>query len=542
MKPSRRLAVLFASLGLALPATAQQQTMNDAHAASADDAIGTVNFNADCDATVRADVDHALGMMHHMMYTQARSEFEAVVKNDPGCAMAQWGVATTLFQPLWGTSPSPEDLARGREAIGKALDTVEDPRERLLIEATAAFFEPETDAVRERLAGWINGMEVAYQAFPEDLDVASLYALSRLTLGLSASDRKVLHDEAERVLRRAWETEPTHPGAVHYSIHSTDADGRAGNATEIVASYGAIAPNVPHALHMPSHIYVRLGDWPRVIEWNRRSADVAVDHVADGAKSFHYIHALDYLVYGHLQRGEDNAARDVWAEARANGPHQANFPGVFHQASIPARLAVEARDWKAAAALVPPESETISWDQFPWPVGVISFARGLGAVHTGDLETARKAEERLAVLVDNARFAADQRFSTYIEVDRRILAGWIAKAEGEPEKAIALIRSAGALEATVEKHPVTPGALLPPYEALGDLLVALDRPLEALAAYENSDRTWPQRYNTLEGAALSAEAAGNRVAAKFWSPRLRDTAPSTERDSSQWEGSLAGGQ
>lgn len=529
MKPSLRLAILFSSLGMALPASAQQQSMNDMHAVSGGDAIGTVSFQADCDDAVRADMDHALGMMHHMMYTQARSEFEAVVRADPGCAMAHWGVATTLFQPLWGTSPGADDIARGREAIRKARDTVEDQRERHLVEATGAFFDPEADQVRERLTGWIKGMEAAYQAFPEDLDVASLYALSRLTLALSADDRKALHDEAEQILRRAWETKPTHPGAVHYSIHSTDADGRAGNATEIVASYGAIAPNVPHALHMPSHIYVRLGDWPRVIEWNHRSAEVAVDHVADGAKSFHYIHALDYLVYGHLQRGEDSSAREVWATARANGPHQLNFPGVFHQVSIPARLAVEARDWKAAAALVPPDSETINWEQFPWPEGLTWFARGLGAVHTGDLETAREAEQRLAILVEKARSGADQRFSTYIEVDRRILAGWIAKAEGKPEIAIELMRSAGELEASVEKHPVTPGALLPPYEALGDLLVALDRPVEALVAYENSDRIWPRRYNTLSGAAHAAEAAGDAESAALWARRLRENASESER-------------
>jgi len=532
MKPSLRLTLFFASLGLALPATAQQQTMNDAHSASVGHAIVTVDFQADCDNAVRADVDHALGMMHHMMYTQAREEFEAVVQADPGCAMAHWGVATTLFQPLWGTSPSAADIARGREAIRKAREAAQTPREQRLIEATAAFFEPETDAVKERLAGWAEGMEAAYEAFPGDLDVASLYALSRLTLAVSSDERKALHDEAEQVLRQAWKTEPTHPGAVHYTIHSTDADGRAGNATRIVASYGAIAPDVPHALHMPSHIYVRLGDWPRVIEWNRRSADVAVNHIADGAKSFHYIHALDYLVYGYLQRGEDSAAQDVWKEAQANGPHEANFPGAFHLASIPARLAVEARDWEAAAALAPRDPESINRKEFPWPDGLTWFARGLGAVHTGDLEAAREAEQRLVTLADNARFAADQRFATYIEVDRRILAGWIAKAEGEPEAAIKLMRSAGELEASVEKHPVTPGALLPPYESLGDLLVALDRPGEALVAYENSNRTWPQRYNTLAGAALAADAADDADAATLWSQRLRETAPGTERGSS----------
>ncbi|WP_092022182.1 hypothetical protein [Marinobacter zhejiangensis] len=508
--------------------------------ASGGDTIGTINFHANCREDVRADVDHALGMMHHMMYTQARAEFEAITQADPGCAMAHWGVATTLFQPLWGTTPSAADITQGRESVESARNATDNERELLLIDATGAFFEPDTDQVRERLAGWIGGMDKAYEAYPDDLNVATLYALSRLTLALSAEDRQALHDEAEAVLRAAWENEPTHPGAVHYSIHATDADGRAANATEIVDSYAEIAPSVPHALHMPSHIYVRLGDWPRTIDWNQQSAKVAVEHKIQGATSFHYIHASDYLVYGYLQRGEDSAAQGVWEVAQANGPHQGNFPGAYHLASIPARLAVETRNWEAAAAITPRAVDYIDWDKFSWPEGVSWFARGLGAVHTGDLEAAREAEQRLATLAENAKSAADRRFSTYIEVDRQILAGWIANAEGDPERAAELMRSAGELEATVEKHPVTPGALQPPYEALGDLLLALDRPDEALVAYEQSNHTWPQRYNTLDGAARAADAAGDSEAAAVWSRRLLETAPGAERESINNIKALAG--
>lgn len=511
-----RFAIVAASLSVPL-------------AASAADDIGTVNFQASCAENLRPDIDHALGMMHHMMYTQALEEFESIAQKAPDCAAAHWGLATSILQPLWSTSPSDAEIARGREAIAKAQETVEDEREKLLIEATAAFFEPETDQVRERLAGWIDGMEKAYKAYPEDLNVATLYALSRLTLALSAEDPKALHDEAEQVLRTAWEAEPTHPGAVHYTIHATDADGRGENATEIVDSYAQIAPDVPHALHMPSHIYVRLGDWPRTIEWNRRSAEVAKDHKENGATSFHYIHAMDYLVYGHLQRGEDQAAKAVWETAQANGPHQGNFPGAYHLASIPARLAVEARNWDASAGVTPREPDYISWDKFAWPDGLSWFARGLGAVHTGDMDTAREAEQRIGMLAEQAESAADARFAVYLEVDRRILEGWIAQAEGNPERAVELMESAGELESTVEKHPVSPGALLPPYESLGDLLLSLDRPAEALAAYERSDQTWPQRYNTLLGASRAAEEAGNTEAASQWRQRLQETAPDTRR-------------
>lgn len=524
-----RFLFLFATLILAVSVTAQHSTTHNDQPVSADDTVGAVDFRANCDASVRDKFDRALGLMHHMMYVQARATFEEVARTDADCAMAHWGIATTLFQPLWGTVSSADEIASGRQAIKRASDLVENEREQRLIQATAAFFEPDTDRLQPRLAGWIKGMASAYEAFPDDPDVASLYALSRLALALESDERHALHDEAESVLREIWEDEPRHPGAVHYTIHATDADGRAGNAIEVVESYGKIAPNVPHALHMPSHIYVRLGDWPRVIDWNQRSAKAALGHKDEGAVSFHYIHALDYLVYGHLQRGEDSAAHKVWESAQANGPHQASFPGAFHLASIPARLAVEARDWKAAAAIKPRVPDYVGWDAFPWPEGISWFARGLGAVHTGDLTTAREAEQRLAALRESAKSAADRRFSTYIEVDRLILAGWIAKADNKPELAIGRMRSAGELEATAEKHPVTPGALLPPYEALGDLLLALDQPQEALAAYERSDGSWPQRYNTLSGAVRAAEAAGNKNADDDWQQRLRQVAPNDER-------------
>lgn len=524
-----RFLFLFTALMMTASAMAQH-TMHDDQPVSADDTVGAVNFRANCAESVRAEFDRALGLMHHMMYVQARAVYEDVARSAPDCAMAHWGVATTLFQPLWGTVPGPEEIARGREAIKRAVELVDSEREQSLIRATGAFYEPDTDRLQPRLAGWIEGMDSAYESFPDDPDIASLYALSRLALALESDDRQALHDEAESVLRDVWDDEPRHPGAVHYTIHATDADGRADNAIEIVESYGHIAPNVPHALHMPSHIYVRLGDWPRVIDWNQRSAKAAIDHKNEGATSFHYIHALDYLVYGHLQRGEDSAAREVWQSAQANGPHQANFPGAFHLASMPARLAVEARDWEAAKDIKPRVPDYIGWDAFSWPEGISWFARGLGAAHTGDLAAAREAEQRLATLGESAKSAADRRFSTYIDVDRLILAGWIAHAEDKPERALARMRAAGELEATVEKHPVTPGALLPPYEALGDLLLALDRPEDALAAYERSDRTWPKRYNTLSGAARAAQAAGDEQSAAQWTQRLREVAPEDERD------------
>ncbi|WP_411306665.1 hypothetical protein [Lysobacter sp. D1-1-M9] len=481
---------------------------------------------------MRADFDRALGLMHHMMYEQARSEFEQVAAADPDCAMANWGVATTLFQPLWGTRPSSEEIRHGRDNVRKAMAADHGTeRERLLMQATGAFFsEPDDATVRSRIERWAEEMQLAYQANPEDADTAALYALSRLALAQWASEPDQLRDQAETILRTVWQRNPTHPGAVHYAIHATDANGHAENALDMVEAYADIAPRVPHALHMPSHIYVRLGDWPSVIEWNRRSAEAALRHPVGDAVSHHYIHAIDYLAYAHLQRGEDARAEALHDQVKGRGPYQASFVSAYHVAALPARLAVERQRWEDAAALQPRSPDYLPWDQARWPEALTWFARGLGALHTGDLEDAREAEQRLQTLRDHARDEGDENFANYIEVDRRILAGTLAQQEGSPEEAVRLMRSAAELESTTDKHPVTPGALLPPNEALGDLLLELERPEEAMAAYRTSDGIWPGRFNTLLGGARAAKAAGDEAANREFNARLLEVAGGSERD------------
>ncbi len=495
--------------------------------------IGTVDFRVGCDASVQADFDHALGLMHHMMYAQAREAFGTIIEAQPDCAMAHWGIATTLFQPLWGTRPTPEDLQLGLGRIERAAALgVTDEREQHLLDATAAFFRGgDETAFGERLAGWQEGMAAAYASHPEDPDITSLYALALLSMAQApGKDRDRLHDWAEVLLRQVWERIPEHPGAIHYSIHATDADGRAHNALDLVEHYATIAPEVPHALHMPSHIYVRLGDWPQVIEWNERSARAALAQSPPEAISHHYIHAIDYLVYAHLQRGEDRQAATLAEDALTAGPHQQSFISAFHHAAIPARLAVEQRDWQRAMAIEPRSPRELPWDEATWAEGLSWYAKGLGAVHAGDLGLARTAEQRLGELAGRARDRGEEAFATYLEVDRHILDGWLHLAENRKDEAVAQMRSAVALERTAEKHPVTPGALLPPNEALGDLLLELDRPQEAMAAYRQADTVWPGRFNTLLGAARAAEAVGDLPRSRGYYARLLALAGDSRRE------------
>ncbi|WP_181919540.1 tetratricopeptide repeat protein [Alkalilimnicola ehrlichii] len=517
-------------VGLALAVAVMPVALVAQEGGDEGNSIGTVDFGVDCQEAVQEDFDRALALLHHMMYSEAQEAFASIAEADPNCGMAYWGVASTLFQPLWPTRPSEAELEQGLSAVETAEGLVQDERERNLVAATKAFFEhPEDDDYWARLERWADGMENAYQANPDDLDTAALYGLALVTVAPRADDRHALHDEAEAILRAVFEEEPTHPGAIHYSIHSTDVDGRAENALDMVEVYGAIAPNVAHALHMPSHIYVRLGDWPEVIDWNRRSADAALREPVDGAASHHYIHALDYLLYAYLQRGEDAQAWMLFEEVLAVERHQPTFISAFHAAAMPARFTVERRRWEEAAMLPPRTPEYLPWEEAQWAEGLTWYARGLGGVHIGDIDRAEEAAQRLEALRDDALAAGEEGFATYIEIDRRILAGWLARTAGRYEEAVASMRSAVELEASVEKDPTTPGALLPPNEALGDLLMDLGRPNEALEAYRAAEEVWPGRYNTLLGAARAAVAVGDEEAARTYYRGLLEIAPESTR-------------
>jgi tetratricopeptide (TPR) repeat protein len=534
LKLERLMPVIFSMLVFFAwnPAgRAQHVHMHDDHLIPEGASIGHVDFRVSCGEAAE-EFNYALGMMHHMMYVSARAAFEEIINDHPDCAMAYWGVATTLFQPLWGTRPSHEERQKGWELIQKARELVENERERYLIESTADFFrDPEADDLWPRFEGWASGVRKAWQAYPDDPDIAALYGLTLLTLAQRAEtrERNSLHDEAEEILRRVFEQIPDHPGAIHYSIHATDIDGRAENALDMVEVYGEIAPEVPHALHMPSHIYVRLGDWEEVIEWNLASARAALDYPVENAESHHYVHAIDYLVYAWLQKGEDEKAEDYFNEAMEKERHQETFVSAFHMAAMPARLAVEQRDWARAASLEHRMPEYLPWDESPWAEGLTWYARGLGAVHTGNIQKAQTSENRLNELRKNAEDAGNRAMAAYIETDRLVLSGWIAFALGEEDRAVELLRAAAGLERSVEKHPVTPGALMPPNEALGDLLMEYGRASEALEAYKASDDIWPERYNTLLGAARAARDAGEEELAEQFFQRLLTIAGDSDR-------------
>ncbi len=491
-------------ISLALAGCAQEPAIEQAGNGGA--SLGKVEFSVSCSQTVQGGFDRAVALLHHMMYVEARSAFEALAAEDPDCAMAQWGIAMTLFQPLWPTRPSPEDLTRGWEAVesAKALGPGSE-REAAFVAAAEAFYrEPESTDYWGRIQRFEVAMQEVYEAYPDDRDAAAFYALSYLATASRADDRLAAQAMAAKILLDIYDEEPTHPGALHYTIHANDVHGRAHETLEVVRGYDDIAPSVPHALHMPTHIFVRLGQWDEVIEWNRKSARAALNFPAGEFVSHHYPHALDYMIYAYHQQGEDEKAERVLEELRSEENYQQTFISAFHLAAIPARYHVERRDWSEAAALPEEAPASFPWEGFAWPRAITQFARGLGSARTGDVDGARVAVEKLAALKSQAEAAGEQVFATQIEIDRLAVSAWLSLAEGGEEEALELMRSAAELEATTEKHAITPGALQPAYELLGDLLLELGRPAEALEAYKTSLEKWPRRFNSLAGAARAA--------------------------------------
>jgi tetratricopeptide (TPR) repeat protein len=511
-------------LGLALlggTASAQQPAP-----LAAEETLGHVDFEVSCSPEAAAAFERATALLHHMMYARAEREYEALVAAHPDCAMAHWGIAMTQFQPLWPGHPDRDALDRGRDAVAAARRLGPPTnRERAYIDAIDAFYgDLEADGPT-RLSRFERAMADVHRQYPDDLNAAAFYALARLATAARATDATAQRREAAELLTSVHERNSAHPGAIHYAIHAHDVDGFAEGGARFAAAYGDIAPAVPHALHMPSHIYVRLGDWDQVIEWNEASADAALNFPVGDHVSLHHAHALDYLMYAHLQRGHEAEARAVLDRLGEHDNYQPSFPSAYALAAIPARWVVERRAWDQAAALPERDPATFPWDRFPGAEAMTYFARGLGSARTGDTAGAKAAVDRLEQLKARAREAGDDYWANQIEVQRLAVTAWTAHAQGDGSYAERRMRAAAELAATMEKDPTTPGDLQPPYELLGDLLLEMDRPADALAAYERSLETWPARLNSLRGAARAADAAGATEQAKSYRRTLGELAP-----------------
>jgi tetratricopeptide (TPR) repeat protein len=525
-RPRNRAATAFALAAALFASPPVAHADGSGHAAHA---LGTVQFPVSCSPPARQQFEHALALLHHMTYALARKEFATLAEREPDCAMAHWGVAMTLFQPLWPTRPGPADLERGaREVAAAQAAPQQSERERAFIAATAAFYDNAgPPQYWDRVRRWEAAMQKVHAARPDDDEATLFYALAHLAVAPPDERQKAYADRAVELLLPVYRRNPDHPGAMHYLVHATDVPGRERQLGEVVAKYETVAPHNAHALHMPTHIYTRLGDWPAVVRGNLRSAEAALAEPAGEDGQYvrsEFAHAIEYLAYAYLQQGADAQAEVQVRRLRDEPRVEPTFTTAFSRASTAARFALERRDWKAAAALPVRTPDTLPWDKFPWAEGVAWFARGLGAAHMHDIAGAQAAVDRLAQLEEAASKSGEEIFTRNIRVLRLAASAWLAQARDDAPQARRLLTEAAELEAATPKHPVTPGPTLPAYEQLGDLLLEQERPSDALAAYEHSLQLYPRRFNTLQGIVRAARASGDNARADAAERELHDVA------------------
>jgi tetratricopeptide (TPR) repeat protein len=521
--PAFLLAALLAPFS---PALAQEDHSQHSHGVTAE-SLGTVHFPVSCKPDLQPAFTRAVALLHSFGYEESRNAFAGVAEKDPACGMAQWGIAMTYYHPIWAP-PMPAELAAGRAAAEKAAALgAKTERERGYIAAIGAFYKDSDKADhRTRALAYRTALEDLARRFPDDHEATIFHAMMLVSTAPAGDAGLTQQRKAGEILNALLAAEPQHPGVVHYLIHAFDYPMLADQALGAARAYAKIAPSSPHALHMPSHIFTRLGLWKESIDSNLASADEARRQVAKnhpGAASFDGLHALDYLEYAYLQIDDQAKAKAVLEEAAAAKKFDDDsFAAGYALAAIPARWALERRDWTAAAKLMPPQVE-LSWQRFAYAPAISHFARAIGCARTGKLDDARaavaKLEEIHAAYVKTP-VPGPYDWTTEIDSMRAAAAAWILLAEGKKDEAVELARTAAELDEKAGKHPVTPGAVLPPRELLGDMLLELNRPAEALTAYDASLRSAPGRFNGLYGAARAAEASGDKGKAKELYARL----------------------
>lgn len=504
-------------LVLALAACSAESEIDSASSdESAEEPLGTVQFAVSCSEAASQHAERGLALLHHMTYEDARDAFAAATEADPECAMGYWGQAMTFIHPLWSDPPSEEDFAHASALVDEAARRGETTDwESAYIEATQGYFAGGWDRdERSNLAAFKDGWEQVHGDFPDDPEATSLYALSLLATA-DPTDRTYAQQlEAGALTEGVLERISDHPAGHHYTIHAYDYPPLAEKALAVAQSYGHIAPEVPHALHMPSHIFTRLGHWPEVVEWNNRSSAAAYARSEGHDISMHYFHALDYVAYAYLQQGQDGEADAVRGQVEDfDGSAHVHLATAYTLAAVPARVALERQQWEAAAALKLGGPEDFPWKNFPQAEAITQFARALGAARSGDSETAQQALDRLAVLQETTA-ATSAYWGEQVEIQRLIAEAWLLEAQGREGDALEQMQAAAEREAGTDKHPVTPGEVLPASELLGEMLLAADRPGEALAAYETALERSPNRLNSLYGAGRAAEQSGDAEKAR----------------------------
>jgi len=511
MNTHTRIPALLVSLMLCLPSVGQGQPQSP-------DQVGQVDFANSCSAAVQGTLQRGVAMLHSFWFIESEKTFREVLAQDPSCAIATWGIAAALMtNPLAGRGPSPQWAQRAQAAIeeGRGIGA-QTQRERDYIDAVAAYYQDwATRPEPARQQSRAQAFEALAARYPADDEAQIFYALYLASTQSLADQTYAASLKAAEMLERQVARHSDHPGVAHYLIHCYDAPPIAAKGLPAARRYAGIAPGVPHALHMPSHIFTRVGAWAESAATNERSA-VAAQRDNDPDDQ---LHAMDYLVYAYLQLARDGDARRVVEDAAlVPDAYPGRFIFPYQIAAIPARYAIERGDRHQAMTLSPPGS------QIRFAEALTHFARALGAARSGDPEAATREVQHLEGLRDGIKHVHNDYWATEVEVSRLGAAAWTAWAQGKSEEALRLMRRAADTEDTSEKHIMTPGRIVPARELLGELLLELRRPAEALTEFEASQRREPERFRGIYGAAQAAAQSGDVAQAKRYFARLVEMA------------------
>ena len=501
---NRRHRISLALLLCTFAAAANAQEAHTSHPAP--EKLGSVTFPTTCAAGVQARLERALALLHSFTYTEAEKGFHDVAAADPKCAIAHWGVAMSLYHPLWET-PSAADLAKGSSELERAqrLGTGS-PRERAFIDAAGAYYKDyEHVAPAVRAKAYEQAMADVAARFPDDMEAQTFHALALLATASPTDRTHANQKRAGEILEPLYRAHPQHPGLAHYLIHAYDSAELASRGLDAARAYAKIAPSAPHALHMPSHVFTRLGYWNDSVASNlaaRKAAHAAGDVGEE-------LHAMDYLTYAYLQLGRDADAKRVVDDLAAmRGLGAGKFKIGYAANAMPVRYAIERRQWAEASALQPlPDSE-------PHVAAIVYWARAIGASRSGH----PKGADADIAAIDASIARLDAAGNAYWATQTRALAdsarGWQLFANGKSDEAVAHLRTAADTEDAAEKLPVTPGPIVPAREQLGDLLLEARRPADALREFKTALAGAPGRRGATMGAAQAAERSGDAEAAK----------------------------
>lgn len=524
MRPLRVfLPVVFMGALAFWPAAAQEHQ----HPAGDPEKLGQVSFPVSCASVAQQPFNRAMAMLHSFWYAKAEQEFRGVAEKAPACAMAYWGVAMTHYRLLW-EFPSADDLAAGTAAIQKAEAAgAKTERERDFIAALKTYYEDaDENDLQARAAKYEKAMESLFAKYPEDPEVGLFYSLTLLRYGLPPDKNYTKAQKAGVIAEKAFRAQPNHPGAAHYVIHSYDYPPLAARALNAARAYAKVAADVPHALHMPSHIFTRLGFWDESISSNIASAAAARKHSWPGEE----LHAMDYLMYAYLQKGQDRKAADLLASLPAVKLGEPSaFAGLFARAAMPARYVLERKRWADAAKLEVPVN-MFPGGRYAWAEAAFAFARGLGAARTSQPAIARESIAKLAGAQKTLLENKEPYWANQVDIQRQIVSAWLAFTEGNKEEALRVMRAAADAEDATDKHPVTPGAIRPARELLGEMLLELKRPADALPEFEAALHAAPYRFNALYGAGRAAELAGNDAKARDYFAKLVELGRNADSD------------